>query len=105
MASPSDGGARARERAERHFLEALERASTLDEAWRVVLSGPKAPAPGAERYGRLGEFLKHLTPAKATSKSEREAYVALLQRFLRTEALERSVAVRAILALREGEKA
>lgn len=95
---------RERERVERHFIEALEHASTLDEAWRVVLSGPKPPALGADRYLRLGEFLKHLTPSPASSTSEREAYVALLQRFLRTEALERSIAVRALLALRGREK-
>lgn len=101
MARSSDGGSgRARERAERHFFDALERASTLDEAWRVVLSGPKVPAVGAERYVRLGEFLKHLTPSPKTPEREREAYVGLLQRFLRTEALERSVAVEAIVALR-----
>lgn len=104
MARSSDGSARARERAERHFVEALERASTLDEAWRVVLSGPKVPAVGAERYVRLGEFLKHLTPSPGATRSERDAYVALLQRFLRTEALERDVAVRAILALRGHDK-
>jgi hypothetical protein len=105
MARSRDGSGRARERAERHFVEVLERASTLDEAWRVVLSGPKAPAVGAERYVRLGEFLKHLAPSPAASKTERDAYVALLQRFLRTEALERAVAVCAILALRDREKA
>jgi hypothetical protein len=101
MARSSDGGSgRARERAERHFVEALEHASTLDQAWRVVLSGPKMPALGAERYVRLGEFLKHLAPSPGTSEREREAYVAMLERFLRTEALERPVAVRAIVALR-----
>lgn len=105
MARSSDGGSgRARERAERQFVEALEHASTLEEAWRVVLSGPKMPALGADRYVRLGEFLKHLTPSPGTSAREREAYVGLLERFLRTEALERAVAVRAIVALRGQDK-
>jgi len=101
MARSSGPGARA----EGHFLEAIARASTLDEAWRVVLSGPKPPAVGAERYLRLGEFLKHLAAPPATTKTEREAYIALLQRFLRTEAVERTVAVRAIHALRDGGRA
>lgn len=99
----SANAARARERAARHFFDALERASTLDDAWRFVLSGPKAPAVGAELYQRLSQFLKHLEAPPAASKREREAYVALIQRFLKTQALERSIAVR--MALREVERA
>lgn len=94
----------ARDRAAAHFFEALERASTLDGAWRVVLSAPKPPAPGAELYARLSQFLKSLAPPTAASKSERAAYLALIRRFLKSEAMDEATARRAILALRDAEK-
>ncbi|MFO0671593.1 MAG: hypothetical protein U0235_18520 [Polyangiaceae bacterium] len=90
---------RARQRAVARFFEALERATTRDDAWRVVLSGPKVPLPAAEHYERLSRFLKSLEAPAAASRAEREAYLALIRRFLRTGAIEESEARRVINAL------
>ena len=97
MAKPS-----ASQRAAAHFFETLERATTLDDAWRLVLSAPRAPAAGFERFNRLSHFLKHLEPAPATTRDELDAYLALIRRFLKTSAIEEAKAKRVIALLTEG---
>jgi hypothetical protein len=92
------GGA---ERAARHFFEALERVTTLDEAWRFVLSGPREPTPDAARFARLSHFLKHLEAPPTASRGERDAYLAMVRRFLSSAALDAATGKRAIAALRE----
>ena len=98
-------GKHASARALEHFLGALERVTTLDEAWRFVLSCPRGVEPGADRAKRLSHFLKHLAPLTGTPRAERDAYLALIRRFLSASAMDEPTAKRAILALREVEKA
>lgn len=92
-------------RAAEHYFATLERATTLDEAWRIVLSAPRAPALGTERFTRLAHFLKHLEPAPASSLEELRAYLALVRRFLKTSSMDQPTALRAIAVLMAEEKA
>jgi hypothetical protein len=92
-------------RAAEHYFATLERATTLDEAWRIVLSAPRAPALGTERFTRLAHFLKHLEPAPASSHDELRAYLALVRRFLKSSSMAQPTALRAIAVLMDAERA
>ena len=92
-------------RAAEHYFAALERATTLDEAWRIVLSAPRAPAVGSERFTRLAHFLKHLEPATTSTADELRAYLALVRRFLKSSSMDQPTALRAIAVLMDAEKA
>lgn len=92
-------------RAAEHYFATLERAATLDDAWRIVLSAPRAPAFGTERFTRLAHFLKHLEPAPMSTPDELRAYLALVRRFLKTSSMEQPTALRAIAVLMDAEKA
>jgi hypothetical protein len=102
---PRKGQPSAAARASEHYFATLERATTLDEAWRIVLSAPRAPAVGVERYTRLAHFLKHLEPAPTSTHDELRAYLALVRRFLKTSSMDPPVALRAIAVLMDAEKA
>lgn len=82
-----------------HFANALERVGSLDEAWRFVLSGPRAGAPGADRYARLTFFLKNDAPHPNATADECALYLALVRRFLKSDAIEEARAKRIIATL------
>lgn len=95
--SSRSGQARAREQ----FSKALERVTTLDEAWRFVLSQkPGVEANGrADRASRLSHFLKHLTPPPTSTRDDLQAYLALIRRFLSSGAMDPATAKPVIAAL------
>ena len=93
--------ANARRRAAEHFVRAIERVSTRDEAWRFVLSGPRGVEPGAAAYHRLSHFLKHDEPPEKMTREECELYLALVRRFLKSGSIAETEGKRLIATLEQ----